>query len=84
MELVGSLNKINDTLIVGERCKFVDVWLLIELGYSKEFLHYANTEWEIIKVTPSWIQSSIKYYFDLRNCDGIVISCIADEVLIVV
>lgn len=68
--------------LVGERYKFVDAWTLVELGYVQEFLYYADTEWRVVKITPSWIQNSIKYYFDLENEKGITISCIADEVLI--
>lgn len=67
---------------IGERRRFVNAWILAELGYVQEFLYYADTEWEVIKITPAWRSDCLQYYFDLQNDQGVVISSIADEVLI--
>lgn len=82
MEILSSTEQVDNQPLVGERRRFVNVWTLKELGYASDFLSYAGTEWEVIKVTPAWRSSCVQYYFDLQNNRGVIISSIADEVLI--
>lgn len=85
MERLSSTGSTHDQPLIGERRRFVDAWTLIELGYEQQFLYYADTEWEVIKVTPAWRPvklGCVEFYFDLQNEKGVILSSIADEVLI--